>query len=153
MEMPFNILVIDDEPAMRDSCFQILSRNGCNVLLSENGNQGLTCLNKEKYDVVILDLKMPDINGFDVLKSIHINNPDTAVIIVTGFSTVENAVEAMKMGAYDYLTKPCEVEELVAKIEGAWAKKDETERQGVEEKIQRVVESPGSILEGLGKKT
>ncbi|MFC1538118.1 sigma-54-dependent transcriptional regulator, partial [Candidatus Latescibacterota bacterium] len=106
MDMPFNILVIDDEPAMRDSCFQILSRNGCNVLLSENGNQGLNCLNRQKYDVVILDLKMPDINGFDVLKSIHINNPETAVIIVTGFSTVENAVEAMKMGAYDFVPKP-----------------------------------------------
>ncbi|MFC1651490.1 sigma-54-dependent transcriptional regulator, partial [Candidatus Latescibacterota bacterium] len=123
MNMPFNILVIDDEPAMRDSCFQILSRNGCNVMLSENGTQGLNFLNKRKYDVVILDLKMPDMNGFDVLKSININNPDSAVIIVTGFSTVENAVETMKMGAYDFVPKPFTPNQLRTVVARALEKK------------------------------
>jgi len=106
MNLPFNILVIDDEPVMRDSCFQVLSRNGCNVRLSENGQQGLNYLNEKKFDVVILDLKMPDISGFDILKTIHAQSPETAVIIITGFPTVKTAVETMKMGAYDYIPKP-----------------------------------------------
>ncbi|MFC1551520.1 sigma-54-dependent transcriptional regulator [Candidatus Latescibacterota bacterium] len=123
MNVPFNILVIDDEPAMRDSCFEILSRDGCNVILSESGNHGLTCLGKRKFDVVILDLKMPDMDGFDVLRSIHINNPDSAVIIITGFSTVENAVETMKMGAYDFVPKPFTPNQLRTVVARALEKK------------------------------
>ena len=88
MNLPFNILVIDDEPVMRDSCFQILSRKGCEVSLSENGQKGLNYLNYRQFDIVILDLKMPDINGFDILKKIHKNNPDTIVIIITGYRRV-----------------------------------------------------------------
>ena len=106
MNPPFNILVIDDEPVMRDSCFQILSRKGCEVSLSENGQKGLNCLSDQQFDVVILDLKMPDINGFEILKKIHKKTPETIVIIITGYPTVESAVKAMKMGAYDFIPKP-----------------------------------------------
>jgi DNA-binding NtrC family response regulator len=106
MSLPFTILVIDDEPVMRDSCFQVLSRKGCEVWLSESGRKGLKQLAEHHFDVVILDLKMPDINGFDILKTIHVKNPDTIVIVITGYPTVESAVEVMKMGAYDFLPKP-----------------------------------------------
>ncbi|MFC1490196.1 sigma-54-dependent transcriptional regulator [Candidatus Latescibacterota bacterium] len=123
MYLPFNILVIDDEPAMRDSCFQILSRNGCNVTLSENGKQGLAYMKKQNYDVVILDLKIPDMDGFEVLKSINVNNHDCAVIIVTGFSTVENAVETMKLGAHDFVPKPFTPNQLRTVVARALEKK------------------------------
>ena len=106
MNLPMNILVIDDEPVIRDSCFQILSRKGCKVKLSENGLNGLHHLNEQKFDVVILDLKMPDMSGVDILRTIRTNNPETVVIIITGHPTVEIAVEVMKMGAYDFIPKP-----------------------------------------------
>jgi DNA-binding NtrC family response regulator len=123
MNIPFNILVIDDKPVMRDSCFEILSRDGCNVMLSGSGIHGLSCLEARKYDVVILDLKMPDMDGFDVLRSIHTNYPDSAVIIITGFSTVENAVETMKMGAYDFVPKPFTPNQLRTVVARALEKK------------------------------
>lgn len=106
MNMPFNILIIDDEPVMRDSCFQILSRKGCEVSLAENGHIGLFLLERCEYEVVILDLKLTDLSGFDILKIIHKKYPNTIVIVITGYPTVEAAVEAMKMGAYDFIPKP-----------------------------------------------
>lgn len=106
MNLPFNILIIDDEPVMRDSCFQILSRKGCKVSLAENGHTGLFLLERCKFDIVILDLKLTDISGFDILRIIHKKYPKTIVIVITGYPTVEAAVEAMKMGAYDFLPKP-----------------------------------------------
>jgi DNA-binding NtrC family response regulator len=106
MSMPYAILVIDDEPTMRDSCYQILSRKGCEVWLSENGRQGLSRLSERPFDVVILDLKMPDINGFEILKRIQADHPETIVIVITGYPTVESAVEAMKLGARDFIPKP-----------------------------------------------
>ncbi|HDY89293.1 MAG TPA: sigma-54-dependent Fis family transcriptional regulator, partial [bacterium] len=104
--MAINILVIDDDPVMRDSCFQILSRKGCDVLLSENGQNGLNQLKTKKIDVVILDLKLPDMKGLDVLKKIKKSNKETVVIVITGYPTVDFSVKAMKMGAYDFIPKP-----------------------------------------------
>ncbi|MCE5251162.1 sigma-54 dependent transcriptional regulator [bacterium] len=106
MNMPFKILVIDDEPVMRDSCFQILSRKGCDVWLSENGAIGLTHLRESSFDAIILDLKLPDINGLEILRMIREKSPETAVIVVTGYPTVEWAVKVLKMGAYDFIPKP-----------------------------------------------
>ena len=106
MNVSYNILVIDDEPVLRDSCYQILSRKGCDVWLSENGKQGLSQLRERQFDVVILDLKMPDISGFDILKIIQTDYPETVVIVITGYPTIETAVEAMKLGARDFIPKP-----------------------------------------------
>lgn len=106
MSLVFNILVIDDEPVMRDSCFQVLSRKGCDVTLTENGRRGLNQLSKRTFDIVILDLKMPDINGLEILETVKENHPETIVIIITGYPSVETAVKAMKLGAYDFIPKP-----------------------------------------------
>ncbi len=106
MNHPVNILVIDDEPVMRDSCYQVLSRRGCDVVLSDNGYDGLKELGSRCFDVVILDLVMPDLSGYDILEKIHETNPEINVIIITGHPTVEGAVRAMKLGAYDFIPKP-----------------------------------------------
>jgi len=106
MNEPFTILIIDDEPTVRDSCLQILSRKGCEVRLAADGGSGLDTVRRYPVDVVILDMKLPDMHGIDVMRHIHEEKPDAAVIAITGYPTVECAVSVMKMGAFDYLPKP-----------------------------------------------
>jgi DNA-binding NtrC family response regulator len=101
-----NILVIDDEETIRDSCRQTLSRDGNRVEVAESGSKGLSILEAESFDLVILDLKMPGLSGMEVLKKIERIDPETLVIVITGYATVESAVEAMKKGAYDFIPKP-----------------------------------------------
>ncbi|MDH4238546.1 MAG: sigma-54 dependent transcriptional regulator [Phycisphaerae bacterium] len=101
-----NILVIDDEETMRDSCRQTLSRDGHRVEVAEDGSKGLSLLEAESFDLVILDLKMPGLSGMEVLKKIKQNDPEAMVIVITGYATVESAVEAMRRGAYDFIPKP-----------------------------------------------
>jgi two-component system response regulator HydG len=101
-----NILVIDDEESMRDSCRQTLTRDGNRVEVAEDGLTGLSMLEKERFDLVILDLKMPSLGGMEVLKTIKEDDPEAMVIVITGYGTVESAVEAMKSGAYDFIPKP-----------------------------------------------
>jgi len=101
-----HILIIDDEEAMRDSCRQTLLREGNKVEVAEDGTIGLTILEKESFDVVILDLKMPGLSGMEVLKRIKEKDPEIVVIVITGYATVDSAVEAMKSGAYDFVPKP-----------------------------------------------
>ena len=101
-----NILVMDDEETMRDSCRQALCRDGNRVAVAEDGLKGLALLKRESFDLVILDLKMPGLSGMEVLKKIKEDNPEATVIVITGYATVESAVEAMKRGAYDFIPKP-----------------------------------------------
>ena len=106
MSRQANILVIDDEESMRDSCQQTLSRDGNRVEVAEDGSRGLAMLERESFDLVILDLKMPGLSGMEVLKKIRERDPEAMVIVITGYATVESAVEAMKRGAYDFIPKP-----------------------------------------------
>jgi len=101
-----SILVIDDEESVRDSCRQTLSRDGNRVEVAEDGTKGLGVLAERSFDVVILDLKMPGLSGMEVLKRIKQSDPATVVIVITGYATVDSAVEAMKNGAYDFVPKP-----------------------------------------------
>ena len=106
MHSQANILIIDDEETMRDSCRQTLSRDGNRIEVAESGSKGLSLLEAESFDLVILDLKMPGMSGMEVLKKIKQNDPEAMVIVITGYATVESAVEAMKRGAYDFIPKP-----------------------------------------------
>ena len=101
-----NILVIDDEESMRDSCRQALSRDGHRVEVAGDGLKALAELEKASFDLVILDLKMPGLSGMEVLKRIKEDDPEAIVIVITGYATIESAVEAMKRGAYDFIPKP-----------------------------------------------
>ncbi|MFZ2147254.1 MAG: sigma-54 dependent transcriptional regulator [Sedimentisphaerales bacterium] len=107
-----NILVIDDEESMRAGCIQTLTENGYRVQAVENGRMGLERIAKESFDVILLDLKMPGIQGTEVLKKLKENDPNLVVIIITAYGTIDSAVEAMKRGAYDFLTKPFTPETL-----------------------------------------
>lgn len=100
------VLVIDDEESMRDSCAQIITKLGCRVETAEDGATGLEKVRELKPDAIIVDLKMPGIGGLDVLDEVRRVDPRIVAVVITGYATVEAAVEAMKRGAYDFLPKP-----------------------------------------------
>ncbi len=112
MQGKANILIIDDEETMRDSCRQTLSRDGNRIEVAESGSKGLSLLEAESFDLVILDLKMPGLSGMEVLKKIKQDDPEAMVVVITGYATIESAVEAMKNGAYDFIPKPFTPESL-----------------------------------------
>ncbi len=117
--MPKNqesILVVDDEPAIRDSLETLLSEANYRVTLAKNGSEGLKKIGKNIFDLVLLDVMMPDKNGLEVLEEIHHSSPETVVIMITAFGTIENAVKAIKSGALDYVTKPWDNEKLLIDI-------------------------------------
>ena len=108
---PF-ILVIDDDESMRDSCAQILTKDGYQAEIANDGYSGLEKIKEKKPDLVLIDLKMPGINGLEVLEKTREIDPNIIAIVITGYATVESAVEAMKIGAYDFLPKPFTPDEL-----------------------------------------
>ena len=113
------ILVVDDEQNMRIALYEALSRNGYDVSVAENGQMALDMVEKAPPDMLITDIKMPNIDGIELLRRIKAIRPSLPVVIVTGFATVDTAVEAMKQGAVDYIIKPFSVEvieETVARV-------------------------------------
>ncbi len=106
------VLVIDDEASIRDSCSQILVKSGYHTEVAENGALGLEKVKKINPDLVLIDLKMPNISGFEVLDRIKAYDPSIISVVITGYATVESAVDAMKKGAYDFLPKPFTPDQL-----------------------------------------
>lgn len=118
-----NILVIDDEPVVCKGCRLALSDENHIVQICMTGREGLNLIEDGNYDLVLLDMKLPDIEGMEILRTIHKTKQDLLVIVMTGYSTVQNAVEAMKLGAFDYLPKPFTDEELILTVKRAIEKK------------------------------
>ena len=104
---------------MRELLHIVLRREGYDVLLAENGRRAVAALEREPVDLLISDIKMPGMSGVDVLREAKRIDPDIVGIMVTAFASTETAVEALRLGAYDYLTKPFDVEELKAKVRNA----------------------------------
>ncbi|MCL4457938.1 MAG: sigma-54 dependent transcriptional regulator [Nitrospirae bacterium] len=115
----FDILAIEDDLRMRELLKEILSGDGRSVFTAKNGEEGLDLLERRTFDLVITDLKMPDIDGITILSRARELNPESLVIVITAYGTVESAIEAMKLGAYDYIQKPFEPEELMLVIKKA----------------------------------
>jgi two-component system, sensor histidine kinase and response regulator len=109
---PQTIVVIDDDRAIRLSCQKILSKSGFNVETFDNGAHGLEAVARLKPALVVVDLKMPGISGTEVISRIHESDPGIVIIVITGYATIDTAVGAMKLGAYDFLPKPFSPEEL-----------------------------------------
>jgi len=141
------ILVIDDERGMREGCRRILESESYQVLTAENGVQGLELAKSDQFDMVLIDLKMPDIDGLEVLKEIRKIDAETIPIIVSGHGTIETAVEAMIAGAFDFLTKPFTPDQLLKVIEKGLAQKKER-LKGLElkqDKRERAVDDLNSL--------
>jgi len=115
------ILVIDDESIVRTSCSRALSPEGYEVVSVQNGSEGLKMLEEGQFDIVLTDLKMPDIDGIEVLSKVKEKWPETEVIIITGYQTVDTAVRSIKLGAFDYVEKPFTPDTLIAAVTNALA--------------------------------
>lgn len=116
------ILVVDDEKRMCDSIKVLLSNIGYEVDTAENGRIGIDKLKAQHFGLVITDLMMPEVDGFAVMKHIKENCPNTLVIVITGYASVESAVRAIRSGAYDYILKPFDFEIIKISVERAWDK-------------------------------
>jgi DNA-binding NtrC family response regulator len=123
MKTPARILVVDDEIVICKSCEKILRREGHEVVWTLSGKEGLARVRGEKFDVVFTDLKMADIGGMEILRTIREEHPEVAVIVITGYATVAAAVETMRLGAYDFLPKPFTPDELLGALKNALEKR------------------------------
>ncbi len=142
------IMLVDDEERFLLTTKKLLSKKGYEVFTASSGAEALDKLRKQNIHVVILDVKMPGMDGMETLKEIKKHFPLVEVIMLTGHATVESAVDGLKSGATDYLMKPAAIEELIEKSEEAFEK-----RKRLEEKIRlaqakRIMKSPREIIKG-----
>lgn len=113
MRDPFKILITDDEARMRESINRLLSGRGYDIDTASGGYEAIGRVSEKSYDLVLLDMSLGDMNGYQVMEYVQENSPETEVVIITGDASIESAVEALKKGAYSYLKKPFEPEELI----------------------------------------
>jgi len=135
-----NVLLVDDEVPFVETMTKRLGKRDLEVTTAFSGAEALEKLGQKgsKVEVVILDVKMPGMDGIETLREIKRSYPLVEVVMLTGHATVETAIEGMKLGAFDYLMKPCDMEVLVAKVGGAAFRKREQERKIVEARIKEI---------------
>ncbi len=125
------VFVIDDDEIIRLSCDQILKKSGYNVETFSSGHEGIERLKQARPPLLVVDIKMPELDGFEVIKIVRKLDPDVVIVVITGYATIETAVDAMKMGAYDFLPKPFTPSELRLIIDRGferWRLAQETQR-------------------------
>ena len=134
-------LVIDDEQIVLESVSALLTDEGFEVDVSLDGRQGLDWAIERNYDVVLTDIRMPDIGGMKVLRDVKRINPTLPVIMITGYASIESAVQAMKLGAAEYIEKPFEPEQLLDAVSRALGISKEVEEQGLihREEVSKVL--------------
>jgi DNA-binding NtrC family response regulator len=145
--MKTRVLLVDDEEQFVDALSERLALRDYEITTSLNGEDALEKIRQYNYDVVILDVAMPGTDGIEVLREIKKLKPLTEVIMLTGHGAVETAIEGMKLGAFDFLMKPCDTEELDIKIKKAFARKDEQEERIRTAMVSDSISSPRSVLE------
>jgi DNA-binding NtrC family response regulator len=133
------ILLVDDEKPFVDTMTKRLQKREIEAVAAYDGKEALACLAKDDgIEVVILDIKMPVMDGMTALKEIKSRHPLVEVIMLTGHATVETGIEGMRMGAFDYLMKPCDMEQLVAKVGEAAERKRRQEQKIMEARVQAI---------------
>ncbi len=144
--MKTRVLIVDDEEKFSQPLAERMSLRDYFVTTSQTGEDAINQIKKFNFDVVVLDVLMPGMDGLETLREIKKIKPLTETIMLTGHATVEAAIEGMKLGATDFLMKPCETEALVAKIQKAHDRKAEQEERIREAKTKDIIASPRSVL-------
>ena len=108
-----NILIVDDEEVVRLSHLRSLQSVNCNARVAEDGQKAIEVMEQQLFDVVLLDLRMPNLDGMEVLKTIKSRWPDSEVVVITGYPTIESAKEAVRLGAQNYIAKPVGPDDVI----------------------------------------
>ena len=145
IKTPTNILLVDDEKDFVEVLSMRLEEAGEKVTPAYDGQMCLDILEKKQIDVVVLDIKMPSMDGIQTLRTIKIMYPLVEVILLTGHGTTETAIEGMKLGAFDYLQKPADFSDLTAKLAGARKKKEEQEERIRKAEVRQLLRRGGNI--------
>ncbi len=138
--VPPEILLMEDEPSIAKGLENVLTEEGYSVDVAMTGRNAMEKIHQKPFDLLVADLRLPDMDGMDVIRRMKQEQPKTEVVVITGYSTVASAVEAMKGGVYDYLPKPFTEDEFKAAVDGALKKKEETEARTRQEMQWAAVE-------------
>jgi len=141
-----NVLIIDDEERFLKTTQTLLEKEGYAVRTAPDGFRGLDSLKTSRTDVVVLDVKMPGIDGIEVLRSIKADHPLVEVLMLTGHATMETAIDGLKLGAFDYLTKPCDLSTLKRKIDEAYEKRAAMLEKIQKAKFDRIISHPMEVF-------
>ena len=144
--MKIRVFIVDDEEQFVQQLSERLRLRDYDVTTAYNGEEALEIISHYNFDVVTLDVAMPGIDGIETLREMKKTKPLTEVIMLTGHATVESAIEGMKLGAFDYLLKPTNTEELVMKVNSAYARKANQEERIRQAKVSELISSPLSVF-------
>lgn len=142
-----NLLIVDDEQRFLDTTSKLFEKRGVRAHTATNGMDALKILEDTRVDVVLLDIKMPGMDGIEILRRIKQKYPLVEIIMLTGYATVETAVEGLRLGAFDYVMKPSTMEELQMNVEKAFERKHAAEEKIRKAKIQRIISHPMAIFQ------
>ena len=145
IKIPINVLVVDDEKDFVEMFSLRLKEVGEKVKGVYSGEEALSLLARQPIDVVILDIKMPGMDGIETLRAIKRQHPLVEVILLTGHGSVDTAVEGLKLGAFDYTNKPADFEDLLVKLEGARKRKEEQEERIRKAEVRGLLRRSGDI--------
>lgn len=140
------LLLVDDEKKVVKAYQTLLEDLGMNTLIADNGLDALRIIDEHCIDVVILDIRMPGLNGIEVLRKTKQKHPLVEVIMLTGNASVESTVEGLKLGAFDYITKPCDISDLMKKVNEAYAKKQAMEEKIRNAKMEDIIRHPMAVF-------
>ncbi|WP_316901403.1 response regulator [Pseudodesulfovibrio indicus] len=141
--MAEKVLLIDDEVEFLEALSERMEIRGMEVTTAESASNAVDALGSGDYDAIVLDLQMPDMNGIEMLKLIRKSHPDLQVILLTGQATLEAGIQAMKLGAMDFMEKPADIDALTDKIKKAQAKKMVIVEKKTEKKVNDILKSKG----------
>ena len=141
--MSEKVLLVDDEQEFLEIMSERMQAPGMEVITASSAEKALSLLEKESFDAIVLDFQMPDIDGMEALKAMKKKRPESQIILLTGYATIEKSVEAMKIGATDFLEKPADLEALAEKIKAAKADKMLIVEKQTEEKIKDILKRFG----------
>lgn len=141
--MAEKVLLIDDETEFLQNLSDRMNLRGMEVTTAQDGNAALDAVNNDSFDAVVLDLQMPGMDGIEVLKRIKAERPNMQIILLTGHASLEKGVEAMRLGAMDFMEKPADINSLTEKIHKAQAKKMLLVERETEAKMKEIMGSKG----------
>jgi len=138
------VMLVDDEAPFVDAMTKRLSKRNLRILSAPSGHEAMEKLRSEgSVDVVILDVKMPGMDGIETLREIKKTYPLVEVIMLTGHATVETGIEGMKLGAFDYLMKPCDIDQLMMKVQEAKSRKDQHQQKIIQARVNKIALTRG----------